>query len=183
MIKSILNMNKAKLVLSANEVTRAIKELANGISKNNSDLNNLALIGIHTRGLPLAKRLKKELESSTKKDIPLGALDITLYRDDLATVGPAPIVKATDINFNLTDKVVILVDDVLYTGRTIRAALNELSDFGRPKRIQLAVLIDRGHRELPIAADYIGKEIKTKADEIIEVKFKETDGTDEVSLK
>jgi pyrimidine operon attenuation protein/uracil phosphoribosyltransferase len=176
-------MKKAKLVLTANEVTKAIKELAKGIARNKSDLKSLALIGIYTRGLPLAKRLKEELEASAKIKIPMGALDITLYRDDLATVGPAPIVKATDINFDLTDKVVILVDDVLYTGRTIRAALNELSDFGRPKRIQLAVLIDRGHRELPISADYVGKTVATKSNEIIEVRFEETDGFDEVRLK
>ncbi|MBI4833904.1 MAG: bifunctional pyr operon transcriptional regulator/uracil phosphoribosyltransferase PyrR [Planctomycetes bacterium] len=176
-------MKKAKLVFTANEVTKAIKELAKSIAANKSDLKSLALIGIYTRGLTLAKRLQEELESSTKKKTPLGALDITLYRDDLATVGPAPIVKATDINFNLTDKVVILVDDVLYTGRTVRAALNELSDFGRPKCIRLAVLIDRGHRELPIAADYAGKTIATKDNEIVEVRFEETDGFDEVRLK
>ncbi len=132
--------------------------------------------------MPLAKRLKAIIGKKIKRELPLGTLDITLYRDDLDTVGHLPIVKNTDIPVDLTDKSVVLVDDVLFTGRTIRSALNELAEFGRTRRIQLAVLIDRGHRELPICADYVGKTVQTKSDEIIMVRLKETDGTDEVII-
>lgn len=176
-------MEKTKILLSATKLNDSILKIAHDIIKNQSDINSVVLVGIHSRGVPLAKRLKEQLKQLTKKDIPLGTLDITLYRDDLATVGPAPIVKGTDIKLDLTDKVVILVDDVLFTGRTIRAALDELADFGRPSRIQLAVLIDRGHRELPIHADYVGEKIETKRTEIIEVKLNEIDNKDEVLIK
>jgi pyrimidine operon attenuation protein/uracil phosphoribosyltransferase len=143
------------------------------------DACDIALIGIHRRGVPLAKRLQTMLQKHIK-NIPLGTLDITLYRDDLNAVGPAPIVKGTDIKFDLTGRNIILVDDVLFTGRTIRAALDEIMDFGRPKSVQLAVLIDRGHRELPIQADYVGQVIKTKLSDIINVRIKEIDGADDI---
>ena len=178
-------MEKTKNLLSATDIKDTVLRIARDIIKNQSDISvpSVVLVGIHSRGVPLAKRLKEQLNQLTKTDIPLGTLDITLYRDDLATVGPAPIVKGTDIKLDLTGKVVILVDDVLFTGRTIRAALDELADFGRPSRIQLAVLIDRGHRELPIHADYVGKKVETKRTEIIEVRLKEIDGKDEVIVR
>ncbi len=174
---------KSKDILSAKELNKTINKIAKDITKDHSKIGDIVLLGIYTRGVPLSQRLKKELEILSKKTIPLGSLDITLYRDDLATVGPAPIVKGTDIKFDLTGKSVILVDDVLFTGRTVRAALDELADFGRPNRIQLAVLVDRGHRELPIHADYVGEKVKTERSQIISVKLKEIDGEDKVILK
>ncbi|MCK4909646.1 MAG: bifunctional pyr operon transcriptional regulator/uracil phosphoribosyltransferase PyrR [Planctomycetes bacterium] len=181
-------MIKGKKILSPGQIKTLIQQLAHSIlsqnKKSNSTLTgtSLALIGIHKRGIPLARRLQTALNQKTKTDIPLGWLDITLYRDDLETIGHVPVVKGTKIEFDLTDKNIILVDDVLFTGRTIRSALDELIDFGRPRSIQLAVLVDRGHRELPIQADYIGQTIETKNNEIVDVKLTETDGVDEVWL-
>jgi len=175
-------MGKTRRVLSSTRINDLIKALSRLILAKNRPPESLVLIGIYNRGVPLARRLLSGLEKSTRTSIPLGTLNIALYRDDLDTVGHKVIVKATDINFDLTDKNVILVDDVLFTGRTIRAALDELVDFGRPRSVQLAVLIDRGHRELPIQADYTGKRIKTKRNEIVQVKLRETDGLDEVNL-
>jgi pyrimidine operon attenuation protein / uracil phosphoribosyltransferase len=144
----------------------------------------LALVGIRTRGVFIAKRLAKALQHITNQPVPTGALDITLYRDDLMrhAVGPQPLVRRTEIPFSIDDHKVVLVDDVLYTGRTIRAALDALIDFGRPKEIQLIVLVDRGHRELPIKADYVGKNVPTSLKESVHVKLVETDGTDEISV-
>ncbi|MFA5794078.1 MAG: bifunctional pyr operon transcriptional regulator/uracil phosphoribosyltransferase PyrR [Candidatus Brocadiia bacterium] len=165
---------------SSNKIEQLLKKLASQIladlGKNNSDI---ALIGIHRRGVPLAQRLRKILGKNSN-NIPMGTLDITLYRDDLNTVGPAPIIKGTDIKFDITGKHVILVDDVLFTGRTIRAALDEIMDFGRPKSIKLGVMVDRGHRELPIQADYVGQVIKTTLSDIIKVKVAELDGKDDI---
>ncbi|MFH1228649.1 MAG: bifunctional pyr operon transcriptional regulator/uracil phosphoribosyltransferase PyrR [Planctomycetota bacterium] len=164
----------------ANKIEKLLKKLAEQIltdlGKNNS---SIALIGIHRRGVLLANRLQTMLLKHIK-NIPLGSLDITLYRDDLNTVGPAPIIKGTNIKFNLTGKYVILVDDVLFTGRTIRAALDEIMDFGRPKSVKLGVLVDRGHRELPIQADYAGQVIKTTLSDIIKVQVAELDGKDDI---
>lgn len=171
-----------RVILDKSAIAASLKTIAERILSCHKSGSTLALIGIQRRGVPLAKRLKEILNKKAKDDIPTGHLDITLYRDDLKTIGPAPLVKGTDINFDITDKNVILVDDVLYTGRTIRAALDELTDFGRAKSIQLAVLVDRGNRELPIQADYAGKTVKTTTADIIQVKLKEIDGTDEVVI-
>lgn len=178
-------MTKAKRLLSQKDIGHVLSKLADEIVSYHDSPEGkglLALIGIHRRGVPLAKRLKDIIEKKMKKSVRMGTLDITLYRDDLDTIGHRPVVKHTDISFDLTGKRVVLVDDVLFTGRTIRSALNELAEFGRTSRIQLAVLIDRGHRELPIAADYIGKSVRTKDDEIVMVRLSEIDGIDEVVL-
>ena len=178
-------MPKDKQLLSQKDIDQILVKLAGDIifqHSSDKEKNSLVLIGIHRRGVPLAKRLKAIIENKIKKELPLGTLDITLYRDDLDTVGHLPVVKNTDIPCDLTDKSVVLVDDVLFTGRTIRSALNELAEFGRTRRIQLAVLIDRGHRELPICADYIGKSVQTKDDEIVMVRLKEIDGSDKVVI-
>ncbi len=172
---------KAKL-LDAEAIRRAITRIAHEIIERHKGIEQLALIGIQTRGLILAKRLAREIEGIEQHAVPVGALDITLYRDDLSRIAPNPVVHATDIAFDLTDAHVILVDDVLFTGRTIRAALDAVIDLGRPQTIQLAVLIDRGHRELPIRADYVGKNIPTSAHERVEVRVREIDDKEEVVL-
>jgi len=169
-----------KKILDASGVERAIGRVAQEIVDRNRDLRNLALIGVRTRGVPLARRLAARIDAIEKVEIPVGVLDITLYRDDFTTVGSQPILRKTEIPFPITDKRILLVDDVLYTGRTVRAALDGLIDFGRPRRIQLAVLVDRGHRELPIRADFIGQTISTEATEFVQVNLKETDGNDAV---
>lgn len=175
-------MPSEKRVISKAGFQSSIKQLARSIRKQHPDPKSLALIGIYQRGVPLAQRLRHELERKRQLSLAFGTLDITLYRDDLDTVGHMPIVKSTEISFDITGKDIILVDDVLFTGRTIRAALDALVDFGRPRSIQLAVLVDRGHRELPIQADYVGKKIFTKRNQVVKVKLVETDGIDEVVL-
>jgi pyrimidine operon attenuation protein / uracil phosphoribosyltransferase len=175
-------MLENKDIISAGDMKKLTHQIAQSIIKNHADANSIALIGIYNRGVSLAQRLQKEIETLAKAKVDFGTLDITLYRDDLDTVGHKPIVKATRVAFDLTDKNVILVDDVLFTGRTIRAALNALVDLGRARSIQLAVLVDRGHRELPIQADYIGKKLSTSRSEIVKVRLMETDGVDEVIL-
>ncbi len=172
---------KAQL-MSASEIERTIVRLAHEIVEKNNGADNLGLVGIRRRGVPLAERLAKILGRIEKTEVPVGTLDITLYRDDLSTVGHRPEVRPGAMEFDIQDKNIILVDDVLYTGRTIRAALDALFDHGRPRRIQLAVLIDRGHRELPIEAGFVGRKIATADNEIIEVKFQETDGAEKVLL-
>lgn len=169
-------------LMSASEIDRTLVRLAHEILEKSEDLSRLALIGVRRRGVPIAQRLAAKIESIEGQKIPVGILDINLYRDDLTTVGAAPVVNATDIPFDITGKDVILTDDVLYTGRTVRAALDALFDQGRPARVQLLCLIDRGHRELPIAAQYIGRTVQTTAREIIEVKFNEIDGVEKVLL-
>ena len=164
-------------------IHRALTRIAHEILERNKGTESLALIGIRTRGAILAKRLAKEVETIDQREVPVGVLDITLYRDDLSLIAPNPIVRATEIAFDVTDLALVLIDDVLFTGRTIRAALNALSDLGRPKIIQLAVLVDRGHRELPIRADYVGKNIPTNLREHIEVRLRELDGVDEVVIE
>ena len=176
-----LTREKSQL-MSASEIDRTLVRLAHEILEKSDDLDRLAFIGIRRRGVPLAQRLSQKIESLERRTIPVGILDINLYRDDLSTVGVAPVVNATEINFPVTGKDVILMDDVLYTGRTIRAALDALFDHGRPSRVQLLALIDRGHRELPIEARYIGRTVQTTASEIIEVKFQEIDGIEKVLL-
>jgi pyrimidine operon attenuation protein/uracil phosphoribosyltransferase len=172
---------KAK-ILNAEEIKRILQRLTHQILESTPALADIVLIGIQTRGVFLARRIQSIFKEAEGVDIPLGTLDITLYRDDLTTVGVRPVVKETKIDFDLTDKVVVLIDDVLFTGRTIRAALDELMDFGRPKTVTLLVLIDRGHRELPIRADFVGKNIPTSKNETVEVRLEELDGLDEVAI-
>lgn len=174
-------MEKAQL-MSASEIDRTLVRLAHEILEKTENPDKLAFIGIQRRGLPLAQRLAGKIESIEKKTIPVGVLDIRLYRDDLSPIGTQPIVSATEIPFPVTGLDIVLTDDVLYTGRTIRAALNALFDHGRPSRVQLLALIDRGHRELPIEARYVGRVIQTSKDEGIEVKLMETDGVEKVLL-
>jgi pyrimidine operon attenuation protein/uracil phosphoribosyltransferase len=169
-------------ILTADEVRRALTRIAHEIIERNKGAENLALIGVHTRGIPLARRLAEKLSTLEGVDVPTGMLDITLYRDDLSEVAQQPIIRETQVPFDLRDRRVILVDDVLYTGRTVRAALDALIDLGRPAGIQLAVLVDRGHRELPIRADYVGKNLPTAASEVVKVKLQETDDVDSVEL-
>jgi len=176
-----LTREKAQL-MSASEIDRTLVRLAHEILEKTKDLDLLAFIGIRRRGVPLAQRLAKKIETLEKRTVPVGVLDINLYRDDLSTVDIKPVVSATEIPFNVEGKDIILMDDVLYTGRTIRAALDALFDHGRPARVQLLVLIDRGHRELPIEARFVGRNVQTTDNEIIEVKFQEIDGTEKVLL-
>ena len=172
-----------KSILDSSSVERTIARIAHEILEKNKGTQSLALIGIQTRGVILASRIRKCIESISKENIPVGILDINLYRDDLTRASEQPIIRKTEINFDLDERIIVLVDDVLYTGRTIRCALDALIDFGRPKRIELAVLVDRGHRELPIRADFVGKNIPTNEEEMVHVHFKETDGRDEVIVK
>lgn len=176
-----LTREKAQL-MSASEIDRSLVRLAHEILEKTENLDKLAFIGIRRRGVPLAQRLASKIAALEKRDVPVGILDINLYRDDLSTVGATPVLNSTEINFPITGKDIILTDDVLYTGRTIRAALDALFDHGRPARVQLLVLIDRGHRELPIEARYVGRMVQTSSSEIIEVKFREIDGREEVML-
>jgi len=173
--------DKAK-ILDKEAVNRALMRIAHEILEKNKGTDALCLVGIRNRGVFLAKRLAECIKKIENMDVPVGALDITLYRDDLTMIAAQPVVHKTEIDFDITDKNLILVDDVLYTGRTIRAALDALIDFGRPKSIQLAVLIDRGHRELPIRADYAGKNIPTAQKETVEVRLEDPDGKDEVVI-
>jgi pyrimidine operon attenuation protein/uracil phosphoribosyltransferase len=172
---------KAQL-MSASEMDRTLVRLAHEILEKSQDLDQLAFIGIRRRGVPLAQRLAAKIEALESRSIPVGILDINLYRDDLSTVGVQPVVNATEIPFSVVGKDIILMDDVLYTGRTIRAALDALFDQGRPARVQLLALIDRGWRELPIEARYVGRMVQTTANQIIEVKFQEVDGQERVLL-
>jgi pyrimidine operon attenuation protein/uracil phosphoribosyltransferase len=167
-------------LMSASEIDRTLVRLAHEILEKSPDPDNLAFIGIRRRGVPMAQRLARKIEALEKRSIPVGILDINLYRDDLSTVGNKPVVSATEITFSVQGKDIILMDDVLYTGRTIRAALDALFDHGRPARVQLLVLIDRGHRELPIEARFIGRTVQTTTNEIIEVKLQEIDDMEKV---
>ncbi len=164
---------------------RTLARIAHEILERGHGLDELALVGIRTRGVPLARRLAAIIKEISQHDVPTGALDITLYRDDLMrhAVGAQPVVRSTDIPFSIDDRRILLVDDVLYTGRTIRAALDALIEFGRPRSIQLVVLVDRGHRELPIKADYVGKNIPTSAAQSVHVHLAEIDGRDEVEVQ
>ncbi|HQP91928.1 MAG TPA: bifunctional pyr operon transcriptional regulator/uracil phosphoribosyltransferase PyrR [Candidatus Omnitrophota bacterium] len=170
---------KAKL-MDKTSIERTLARIAHEILEKNKGTEDLVIIGVRTRGAFLAERLANMIEKFDGKRPPVGILDITLYRDDLSSIAQQPVVHRTEIDFDIQDKKVILVDDVLYTGRTIRAALDEIVDFGRPQFIQLAVLIDRGHRELPIRADYVGKNIPTSPRETVEVKLEESEGSVQV---
>jgi pyrimidine operon attenuation protein/uracil phosphoribosyltransferase len=172
------------VVLDAQRIARSLARIAHEILERNRGLEELALVGIRTRGVPLARRLATSIRDLQQVDIPTGALDITLYRDDLmrTAVGAQPVIRRTEIPFSIDDKRILLVDDVLYTGRTIRAALDALIEFGRPKAIQLVVLVDRGHRELPIKADYVGKNLPTSLAQSVQVHLVEIDGRDEVEI-
>jgi len=170
-------------VMDADDVRRAITRIAHEILERNGGIDSLALIGIQTRGSYLAKRVADAIESIEGERVPVGVLDITLYRDDLQTIAEQPVVNESDIPFDVQGKTIVLVDDVLYTGRTVRAALDEIIDFGRPKSVQLAAIIDRGHRELPIRADYVGKNVPTSETESIAVRMTEKDGADEVLIQ
>jgi len=169
-------------IMSASEIERTIVRLAHEIVEKNNGADNLGLVGIKRRGVPLAGRLAKILGRIEKMTVPVGTLDITLYRDDLSTVGHRPEVRPRKMEFDIQDKNIILVDDVLYTGRTVRAALDALADLGRPESIQLAVLVDRGERELPIRADYVGRNIEAPRDQRVYVRLAEVDGVDEVVI-
>ncbi|MFH1777820.1 MAG: bifunctional pyr operon transcriptional regulator/uracil phosphoribosyltransferase PyrR [Candidatus Omnitrophota bacterium] len=175
-------MDEKSKIMDEGMIKRSLMRMAHEILEKNKGTKNLVIVGIRTRGAYLAKRLSDIIREIDDGEAPVGILDITLYRDDLTSVANQPIVRSTEISFDINDKNLILVDDVLYTGRTIRCALDELIDFGRPASIQLAVLVDRGHRELPIRADYIGKNVPTSQDEIVEVKLKEVDKVDEVVI-
>lgn len=176
-----LTREKSQL-MSASEIDRTLVRLAHEVLEKTANLDKLAFIGIRRRGVPLAQRLARKIESLEQRSLPVGVLDITFYRDDLSTVDIKPVLNQTEIDFDVTGKDIVLMDDVLYTGRTIRAALDALFERGRPARVRLLVLIDRGHRELPIEAAFIGRVVQTTDEEIIEVKFQEIDGLEKVLL-
>jgi len=171
-----------KIVMAPEDVRRTLTRITHEIIERNKNLKHLMLVGVHTRGVPLARRMAANIEDFEGTKVPVGALDISFYRDDLASLDTQPIVHLTDIPASVDDRAIVLVDDELYTGRSIRAAMDALIDLGRPKSIQLAVLVDRGHRELPIRADYVGKNMPSSRHEEIQVKLKETDGIDEVAI-
>jgi pyrimidine operon attenuation protein/uracil phosphoribosyltransferase len=168
--------------MDADAIRRALTRIAHEILEKNQGTKDLVLVGIRRRGVPLARKIAQIIKEIEGTSVPLGILDITLYRDDLSQLGYQPLVRKTEVPFDITGKKVILVDDVLYTGRTVRAALDALIDLGRPKLIQLAVLIDRGHRELPIRADFVGKNVPTSRKEEISVSVQEIDGVDRVAI-
>ena len=170
-------------VMDADRIGRTLTRIAHEIVERNKGVQDLALVGVRRRGEHIARRLAVSLKDITGHEVPTGALDITLYRDDVARQAAKPLVRRTEINFSIDAKKILLVDDVLFTGRTTRAALDALTDFGRPKSIQLVVLVDRGHRELPIKADYVGKNVPTSRQESVQVKLTELDGVDEVVLQ
>jgi pyrimidine operon attenuation protein/uracil phosphoribosyltransferase len=175
-------MHEKAKVLDKETLNRSLMRIAHEILEKNKGTKDICLIGIRNRGAYLARRLSDCIEKIDQAKIPVGILDITLYRDDLTLIAAGPLVRKTEIDFDINDKNVVLVDDVLYTGRTVRAALDALIDFGRPKSIQLAVMVDRGHRELPVRADFVGKNIPTAQNETIEVRLEEVDGRDEVAI-
>jgi pyrimidine operon attenuation protein / uracil phosphoribosyltransferase len=175
-------MNESLQILDEVAIDRILKRMACEILEKYKNTDNLALIGIHTRGVFLARRLWQYIKEFDGVDLPLGEIDITLYRDDWTQMSPQPVVKTTDITFSMDNKQIILVDDVLFSGRTVRAAMDQVIDFGRPARIELAVLVDRGHRELPIQSNYTGHTIKTLRTQMINVLLKECDGQDRVTL-
>jgi len=171
-----------RIIMTPDDIRRTLARIAHEIIERNKVIEHLILVGMHTRGVPLAKRLAANIEDFEGLKIPVGALDISLYRDDLSSLSLQPVVQRTDIPANIGGKSIVLVDDVLYTGRSTRAAMDALIDLGRPQSIQLAVLVDRGHRELPIRADYIGKNIPSSRHEEIQVQLEETDGIDKVVI-
>jgi pyrimidine operon attenuation protein / uracil phosphoribosyltransferase len=177
-------LNSTGIVLDRDDLRRALVRIAHEIVEGNADGERVALVGIHTRGAIMARRLRALIEELTGRPVPLGEVDITFYRDDVGSrpISDAPVVHSSHIDFPLEGTTVILVDDVLYTGRTVRAAIDSLFDYGRPDRVQLAVLVDRGHRELPIRPDYVGKNLPTSHDQRVNVRLEEGDGVDEVEI-
>jgi pyrimidine operon attenuation protein/uracil phosphoribosyltransferase len=175
-------MQDGKIVLGEGEIARALVRIAHEIDERNPTPSTVALVGIHRRGAILAQRLQLLLAELLQEDVPLGDLDIGFYRDDVASRPQAPVVHASHIDFDSTERTIVIVDDVLYTGRTVRAAIEALFDYGRPERVQLAVLADRGHRELPIRPDYVGKNLPTAREEYVSVRVRELDGVDEVAI-
>ena len=173
-------MPKKTIIMDAREMGRALSRIAHEIVERHHGTNNLALVGIRTRGVPLADALQSKIKEFEGVEVPTGSVDITLYRDDLSRIAPNPLIQATELDFEIETKVVVLVDDVLFTGRTIRAALDAVIEYGRPQAIELAVLIDRGHREFPIRADFVGKNVPTSLSEVIKVQCQEVDGQDSV---
>ena len=171
-----------KIVMTSDDIRRTLARIAHEILERNQTVDDLVLVGMHTRGVPLARRLSDNIQKFESREIPVGTLDATSHRDDLASLGKRLVLKPTDIPVDIENKCIILVDDVLYTGRTVRAAMDALVELGRPKAIQFVVLIDRGHREMPIRADYVGKNIPTSRLEEIQVRLVETDGADEVFI-
>lgn len=169
-------------ILDESAISRAITRIAHEIIEKNKGIDELVLIGIQRRGVPLAKRIAQKIKEVEGIDVSVGILDITFYRDDLSVLSEHPVINGTEINFSVTDKKIVLVDDVLYTGRTVRAAIEAIMDIGRPKMIQLAILIDRGHRELPIRADYVGKNVPTSRNEVVHVKLMEIDKVNAVTI-
>lgn len=167
-------------IMRSEEIRETLLRLSHNFLEKNKSLDNLVVVGIQRRGATLAARIGKIIQNLKGKSLPLGTLDITLYRDDLSRISYQPIIRSTDIPFSIDEKHVLLIDDVLYSGRTVRAALDALLDIGRPRRIELLVLIDRGHRELPIQADYVGKKVTTSSSQMVEVRLKEMDGSEEV---
>lgn len=179
-------MSKLKIkaiILDEKAIQRAITRIANEIVERNKGIKDVILVGIKTRGVPFAERLGRKISEIEGKEVPVSTLDITLYRDDLIEADEKPILAEDKFESSIDEKIIILVDDVIFTGRTVRAALDALADIGRPSKVQLAVLTDRGHRELPIRPDYVGKNLPTSKDEIVSVNFKETDGVDQVTIK
>lgn len=170
-------------IMAGEDVRRAVTRISHEIVEKHAGTEGLALVGIQRRGVPLAHRIAAAIREHEGVDVPVGALDITFYRDDLSLIAQQPVVKGTAIGFDLNGKTVVLVDDVLYTGRTIRAAMDALIDFGRPQAIRLAVLVDRGHRELPIRADHVGKNVPTSREEVVKVLLEEIDGEDAVEIE
>ena len=169
-------------LMDGDRLARTLARMAHEILERHPDMSQVVLVGVRTRGVPLARRLARTIKKAAGLEPAVGALDITLYRDDLTTIAPHPVLKGTDIPTSIDGRTVILVDDVLYTGRTVRAALDELIDFGRPARIRLAVVVDRGHRELPIRADFVGRTLTTAREEVVQVMVREEDGEDRVVL-
>jgi len=180
--RNAATLREKSQLMSGSEIERTLVRLAHEIVEKNNGVENLTLVGIKRRGVPLAERIAKLIQQIEKKNVPVGSLDITLYRDDLSPVGHKPVVQKGDVGCDIVGRNVLLVDDVLYTGRTVRAAMDALFDHGRPRRVQLAVLIDRGHRELPIEAAYVGRRAQIEENETIEVKMKETDDSEKVLL-
>jgi len=184
-VAAALRGGRVPQVMDADRMSRALTRIAHEILERNRGLDEVALVGVRTRGVPIARRLAKLLREINGDHVPTGSLDITLYRDDLMrnAVGPQPVVRKTEIPFSIDGRRILLVDDVLYTGRTTRAALDALIDFGRPQVIQLVVMVDRGHRELPIKADYVGKNLPTSLSQSVQVRLQEIDGRDEVEIQ
>jgi pyrimidine operon attenuation protein / uracil phosphoribosyltransferase len=177
-----MQVTEKRQLLSGEEISRTLNRLAHEIVEKSGGTRELALIGVRRRGVPIAHRLSSIIRGSSHVEIPVGTLDITLYRDDLSTIGPQPVVHSTEIDFVVDNRDLVIVDDVLYTGRTMRAAMNGLFDLGRPRRIRVCVLIDRGHRELPIEATFVGRTVETSDTEIVEVRLNEVDNEERVML-